>query len=170
MMSTIDEIRERLADVTPGPWEWRGNVDTHNVHLRGMGPGRPDIMSFRRSGMQGAKPFFCDLRDRGMITDGYKMAVFEVCRDASERSDPRVYRGHVVGFRHPDATFIASARQDVDDLLAYIDHLNALLHAQEPLVTYALNVKTMASRFSPSGVGAHKAYEEYRRRMEEEAA
>lgn len=61
--------------------------------------------------------------------DARTLAVFEVCPDATERNDQRVYRGDLVGIRNPDADFIAHARQDVDDLLAEVARLRALLGA-----------------------------------------
>lgn len=70
-------------------------------------------------------------------------AVFEVCRSATERTDDRVYRGDVVGFRNADATFIAHSRQDVDDLLALVDQIreraetwydDLLLHTDESCI------------------------------------
>ncbi len=62
------------------------------------------------------------------------LAVYEVCPTATTRSDPRVYRADIVGLRNPNAVFIAAARQDVDDLLAEIDRLSALLAEREVAV------------------------------------
>lgn len=55
------------------------------------------------------------------------LAVYSVAPDATRRNDKRVYRADIVGLRNPNAIFIAAARQDVDDLLAEVDRLNALL-------------------------------------------
>lgn len=55
------------------------------------------------------------------------LAVFAVCPEATSRDDQRVYRADIIGLRNPNAEFIAAARQDVDDLLAEVDRLNALL-------------------------------------------
>lgn len=44
--------------------------------------------------------------------------VYEVAPEAETRDDPRVYRADIVGIRHPDAEFIAHARQDVPALVA----------------------------------------------------
>lgn len=60
--------------------------------------------------------------------DARELAIFEVCPDATKRTDPRVYRADIVGVRHPDAEFIAHARQDVDDLLALVDELSSESH------------------------------------------
>jgi len=42
------------------------------------------------------------------------------------------------GIAHPDATFIASARQDVDDLLSEIDRLTAELARVSTIATKLL--------------------------------
>jgi len=119
----LDEIRARASAATPGPWSWWGNVDTHSVHLRSRFPGDEtrdgylDVMSFRRSGMQGAKPTFNNPRCRMlMIPDSYSLAIYQVAPEATSRHDPNhnVYRGDIIGFRHPDAEFIAAARADVE--------------------------------------------------------
>lgn len=55
-----------------------------------------------------------------MAVGARELAIFEVCPEATDRSDHRVYRADVIGIRHPDAEFIAHSRQDVDDLLAII--------------------------------------------------
>lgn len=78
------------------------------------------VMAFRRWGMQQAQPAF---RVAGLLHDAKRLFVYEVCPDCTDPKDPRVYRGHIVGVRHPDAQFVAAARQDIDDLLAYIAHL-----------------------------------------------
>lgn len=53
--------------------------------------------------------------------DARELAIFEVCPEAIDRNDPRVYRADITGVRHPDADFIAHSRQDIDDLLAMIE-------------------------------------------------
>lgn len=63
----------------------------------------------------------------GIMRYARDMPVYEVCPDATERTDRRVYRADVVGVRHPDAEFIAAARADVDTLLAEVDRLRAKL-------------------------------------------
>jgi hypothetical protein len=49
------------------------------------------------------------------------LAIYEVCPEATDRDDPRVYRADISGLRDPNAIFIAHARQDVADLLAEIE-------------------------------------------------
>lgn len=38
-MNPVDDIRDRWAKATPGPWFWHGNTDNHNVALCGRQPG-----------------------------------------------------------------------------------------------------------------------------------
>lgn len=122
-------IRQRAAVATPGPWRWRGNVDIQNIHLSSITRGLNEVMDFTRWGMQRARPRFANA-DRfkgefsgGWMQDADQFAVYQVCPEAASRADPRVYRGDIIDLRHPDAEFIAHARQDIDDLLAYIDAL-----------------------------------------------
>lgn len=119
-MTSLKEIRARAEAASPGPWTWRGNVDTRSIYLTFNQPGLGwnSIMDFARWGMQSARPRF--LIEKFFMKDADDLAVFEVCRTATTRADRRVYRGDIVGFRHPDAEFIAAARQDVDDLLSMI--------------------------------------------------
>ncbi|HEY9410301.1 MAG TPA: hypothetical protein VIP77_12030 [Jiangellaceae bacterium] len=130
-MSALKEIRDRASAATPGPWTWRGNVDTRQIYLSYTKPGLgwTSVMDFVRWGMQSARPRF--LTENFWMQDADDLAVFEVCREAKRRNDPRVYRGDIVGFRHPDAEFIANARQDVDDLLARIDAVEAICARHE---------------------------------------
>lgn len=145
-MSAIDEIRNRAAAATPGPWGWFGHA-SGGMYLATQRWGRYYIMSARRQGMQGAQFEFQDVniidpdgewkvdrRDdefRNGIRKASDLAVFQVCPSATDANDPRVYRDDIIGFRSTNATFIANARQDVTDLLAYIDELEALLALQE---------------------------------------
>ena len=132
-MIDLDAIRQRAADALPGPWHWGGNVETHHFRLtapqgRNGRRGLYEVMDFVRWGMRSAQPRFLNLVEGGhWMEKASEMPIFEVCPDATSFDDPRVYRGTLVGIRHPDATFIAHARQDVDDLLAHIDQLQAEL-------------------------------------------
>lgn len=127
----ISAIRKRANAATPGPWRWRGNVDVRNIHLASVASGLNEVMDCARWGMQQARPRFANperFRSDGRLVgswmqDAEQFAIFQVCPDATSRDDPRVYRGDIIGLRHPDAEFIAAARQDIDDLLAYIAHL-----------------------------------------------
>jgi len=55
-----------------------------------------------------------------VYTDVRKLVTFQVAPDATDRSDPRVYRADITGIRHPDAEFIAHSRQDLARLLAVV--------------------------------------------------
>jgi len=138
-MIDLDAIRQRAADATPGPWMWDGNLDNNYFVLATAHSGIYTVMGCRRKGMQGAQFEFLD---RAPGTDWDKrswiqrditfesatnLAIFEVCPEATSADDPRVYRKDIIGFRSANATFIAHARQDVDDLLAHIDQLQAEL-------------------------------------------
>lgn len=65
--------------------------------------------------------------EHNMMHEARKMAIFEVARDVTDRDDPKVYRADIVGLRHPDADFIAHSRQDVEDLIAEVKRLRALV-------------------------------------------
>ncbi len=124
----IEEISNRANAAMPGPWFWRGNVDTHlRLASRAGRGGEHTVMDFVRAGMQEAVPRFNRAgfmyRADGRYRGGEDMPIFEVCPYALRRDDPRVYRGDIIGLRHPDAEFMACARQDIDDLLAYIAEL-----------------------------------------------
>lgn len=135
----LEAIRARAEAATPGPWGWFGNTAAHIAYLSSFRWGRQFVMGFKRWGMTGAQPTFVDGRSWADTDDGLKfapgagivpaseLARYEVAPDATERSDPRVYRADLTGFRNPDATFIAAARQDVADLLAEVDRLRAAL-------------------------------------------
>lgn len=56
-----------------------------------------------------------------LYTDARKLVTFEVAPGAKDREDPRVYRADITGIRHPDAEFIAGAREDVRRLLAAVE-------------------------------------------------
>lgn len=140
---TIEEIRARAAAATPGPWAWFGNTDNYSVELSTAHSGRYRVMIFDRWGMRNAQPAFAVGREwaetengiklgtHGRMTGASKLPVYEVAPNALTDKDPDVYRADLAGIRSPDATFLAAARQDVDDLLAEVDRLNALLAERE---------------------------------------
>lgn len=61
--------------------------------------------SFGQPAREPRLQFMTDL----MCVDARELAVYEVAPDATSREDPSVYRADVVGIRHPDASFIATA-------------------------------------------------------------
>jgi len=128
----LDEIMKRLNAATPGPWEWDVNSKCHIAKLLTTHSGRYYVMEFVRWGPQGAAPTFQvydryegDVRDRG--SQGMVRA------DKLLKSMPG--REHHVGYDdyidHPDAELIAHAYQDIQELLEYIDKLEADLEAKE---------------------------------------
>jgi hypothetical protein len=123
MSDPIEEIRLRANAAQRGPWGWFGNAK-YEFFLSTKDRGRIFVMQFGRMGMQSAQPCF-NVNGRGM-TDGRELAIYEVNRNATDFNDPSLYRHDIVGFRHPDAEFIAHSRQDVDVLLAEIDRLREL--------------------------------------------
>jgi len=126
----IDAIRERAAAATPGPWWWAGERTTQQISLDAYCPiGVCEVLSFRRWGMQNAKPVFSDNANCILLPDTENRLIYQVCPEATSHEDPRVYRQTISGIRHPDAEFIARSRQDVEDLLAHIDELETQLQA-----------------------------------------
>ncbi len=123
----IAAIRQRAADATPGPWSWQGNVENWTIRLatynRRPGHGESTVMDFVRWGMKGAVPRFQNEHSFMDKAGDDPMPVYEVCPNATSRDEACVYRGDFFELRHPDAVFIASARQDIDDLLAYVEEL-----------------------------------------------
>lgn len=106
-----DSIRARVAAATEGPWRWGGNIDQKEVYLSTVDRGRIFIMRFVRWGMHGAQPTFQNPDPDGWGTvDAKDLAVLE-----------RSYRGEIATIEHPDAQFIAHARQDIPALLAVAD-------------------------------------------------
>jgi hypothetical protein len=144
----LEAIRARAEAATPGPWQWFGNTDVRNIYLATKRWGRQFVMQFDRWGMNGAQPVFCagrtwkpdpqSMRDFDYdfdlsigMTKAQELPVYEVAPNATSRKDPAVYRADLSGIRHPDAVFIAAARQDVADLLALVDELRAELDERD---------------------------------------
>lgn len=63
--------------------------------------------------------------------DARELAVFEVAPQATERSDPKVYRADIIDIRHPDAQFIAAAREAVPALIAEVQRLRELVGEEQ---------------------------------------
>lgn len=111
------------AKFTPGPWRWYGNTK-HGFYLATTHSGRLHVMGFERKGMRVAQPTFRD--ERHMMAPASDIPIFEVCHDATDPRDERVYRHDIVGFRNPDAHLIAAAPELYDALKVF---------AAEPLST-----------------------------------
>lgn len=93
----LDAIEARANNATPGPWQWHVSRRTRDYRLQTVG--WDVVMGFARWGRDSAQPEF--------NIDG-------VLHDGVDLDQP-----------HPDAEFIAGARQDVDDLLAEVRRLTA---------------------------------------------
>lgn len=118
----LQAIWNRAENASPGPWFWRGNLTNKDVRLSYHRPGHGEtmVMDFIRWGNQDGLPRF---GIEHVMRDADKLAIFEVCPECTDANDERVYRQNIVGFRHPDAEFIAASRQDVQDLLEHIAYL-----------------------------------------------
>lgn len=124
----LEAIRARAESATPGPWWWAGERSTQRISINARSPiGACEVLTFWRWGMQNAKPVFSDNAKCLLLPDTEDRLIYQVCPDATSHEDPRVYRQTISGVRHPDAEFMVHSRQDVDDLLAHIDALEAQL-------------------------------------------
>jgi hypothetical protein len=64
------------------------------------------------------------VRDGWTLVPLESTAVYEVCPDATDRNDPRVYRADYRRTRSADAEFIAHARADIEWLLNKVKELS----------------------------------------------
>lgn len=124
----VEAILERCEAATPGPWRWGGS---RRGPMYLMGKSTTYVMGFIRQGMNGAQPMFQHFFDRsdprgvwywtGKMMRGSELAIQEVS-----------YRDDIVGFNNPDATLIASCRQDLEDLARYaLDLEQRLAHYEQ---------------------------------------
>lgn len=120
----LDEIRSRAKAARGGPWCWFGDAKWQTYYLATKHGGRHIVLDFARAGMQRAQPRF-NIDNR--LVPARELAIYEVNRQATDYNDPSLYRHDIVGFRSPDADFIAHSREDVDTLLEYIYHLEQLV-------------------------------------------
>jgi len=142
----LEAIRQRARAATQGPWRWFGYQNSQQVELEAMG-GR-SVMSFARWGMQSAQPLF------------YKHDVScSIAETAAPDSAPE--RKRITAMAHPDGNFIASARQDVDDLLEEVDRLRGELASRDEsgaaLVTLLEALSNVPYELRPASV--HRAIE-----------
>jgi hypothetical protein len=130
-VSGTEEARRLLANITPGPWRWFGSMKHgQSPYLASIGRGRQYVMTFARNGMQGAQPRFQD-QTTHMMVKARDLAIYEVCPDATDENDPRLYRHDITGFRNADAEFIAAAPRLVASLAATLEAV-AALHIEDP--------------------------------------
>ncbi|MFJ4847599.1 hypothetical protein [Streptomyces sp. NPDC088733] len=120
----IKEITTRTEAAYPGPWRWRGNTEARHMRLQSPHGGGMTVMDFDRWGMQGAQPRFAIDR---MMHKAEELVTYEVHRlDWVDKSEPP-YRADIDGIDHPDAEFIAHAREDIPFLLGELDRTRAEL-------------------------------------------
>ncbi len=136
---------EALAKAaTPGPWGWFGSTRTY-VYLATRHSGRRFVMAFKRKGLQSAEPTF---QVRGEMIPASELAIYEVNPDATTKDDPSVYRHDIVGFRHPDAAYIAAANPAA--ILSLIEENKRM---REALAEAALQIQYLHTKFNATGSG-----------------
>lgn len=122
-MNRLEEIRARCEAATPGPWHWDVFKRQKAVALESA---RYKVMGFARFGPQSAQPTF--------RVDG----IMEKAQDLA-KSIPGME--HHEGFDdfidHPDAAFIAHAREDIPWLLDEVARLTAERDAEKRRVDAA---------------------------------
>jgi hypothetical protein len=127
-MTDIDtrlaEITARESKATKGPWQWFGELKCHSIYLATVDRGREYVMRFVRWGMGSAQPTFQVHRGK-----------LGIMVKASELVDAKEYSGEVVGFDHPDADFVANARQDIPFLLAELAKARRVNEAAETCIS-----------------------------------
>lgn len=108
----LQAIRERAGAATPGPWVWDVNSHCKEMSLHSVRWPMNIVMNFVRWGMSGAAPRF--------NRDGIMQRA-----DTMLKSYPG--KEHHEGFDdyvdHPDAAFIAAAREDVPALCDEVERL-----------------------------------------------
>lgn len=107
------EIRAREAAARPGPWIWNANPCSKTISLESVAPSRwnETVLACMRWGMSGA--IFVFNNQHGLLEKA----------SAYFKNFPK--RDHHANWaqtvEHPDADFIAHARQDVPALLDALD-------------------------------------------------
>ena len=126
----LDKYRALADAATPGPWGWHGHDDSYSGPFLGTwlpGLGLSIVMDFVRLGMRRAQPRF--------NVDGMMV---KACPDLAVQEVD--YRADIAAIDHPDAAFIAAAREAVPALCDAIDALqrpiNSLLVAAGLAVLY----------------------------------
>jgi hypothetical protein len=123
-MMTEEELKlieDRAAAAIPGPWAWRISLKGKTVHLEAQISGLEFVMGFNRYGMSSAKPM--------VQKDGIMVGADELTQIIPRREH---HADWCRAISHPDADFIAHARQDVPALVAEVRRLKAeLMKASE---------------------------------------
>lgn len=141
MSIDLAAIRARDQAATPGPWLWRVNPTAKSAQLVSPPRGCNIVMAFDRWGMQRAQPRF---------------NVGGILRDVVDLLRPEPGREHHANWHqciaHPDADFIAHAREDIPALLAEVEHLAAscrtLLAAWDRIEEAKAGLPTLEARLA----------------------
>ncbi|MGW1930438.1 hypothetical protein [Streptomyces sp. NPDC001919] len=142
----LAEIVARAEAATAGPWQWSGNTDVRDMRLQAQHHGGLTVMDFVRWGMQDACPRFA--RNWAMYRAD-EMAEYQVHQMGwVDKSEPP-YRADISGIDHPDARFIAAAREDVPALLAEVTRLREERHStNEALSDAAETIRVQRDRIA----------------------
>jgi hypothetical protein len=134
MTLDLKALRALCDQATPGPWQWYGNTKQCEIYLATTHSGRRFVMDFVRWGMGGAQPRFQVTVDGNEAGGGIMRSIRDLA-EGDENAKGRLpllgplfevdYRRQFVGVGHPDAEFIASARNALPAALAEIDALSA---------------------------------------------
>lgn len=115
----LDEIKARCDKATPGPWEW-DVIDAHKcIYLESA---RWKVMDFTRYGMNGAAPRF--------LVDGVMERADSLLKSIPGKEHHEGFDNYI---DHPDAQFIAHARQDIPVLLAEVEQLNSYVETYKDI-------------------------------------
>lgn len=122
----LAEILARANAATAGPWKWSGNTEVRDMRLQAQHHGGLTVMDFVRWGMQDACPRFAR---NWVMYRADEMVEYQVHQLGwVDKSEPP-YRADISGIDHPDARFIAAAREDVPELVAEVQRLRAERHS-----------------------------------------
>lgn len=133
----LDEIAARANAAYPGPWRWRGNTEARHLRLQSPAHGGMTVMDFARYGMNGAQPRFAI---DGIMHKAEELVEYEVAAWSKD-----IYRKDISGITHPDAEFIAHAREDVPALVAEVRRLRAQLAAEQSAHRFTLRQRNNRS-------------------------
>jgi hypothetical protein len=113
----IERLKALAEKATPGPWRWILSAKSKDVRLESGGtPGHELVMDFTRWGISGAAPRFSN---GGLMAHAQKWA---------QNVPGREHHSHwYQTVAHPDAAFIAAAREAVPALIADLERARELL-------------------------------------------
>lgn len=114
----LDEIEQRAAKATPGPWFWNSYSRICSAPLIQVDHDGPDYPDVPRPG----PPFFTD-EDNAWLAQ--RQAAYAA--DSTVAHVPALYGDTATGRHAADATFIAAARVDVPRLVAEVRRLRSLI-------------------------------------------